>query len=284
MTDSTSTGSQNDPGDQGRRERQCSQAFSQSPVIVLFEPQLPENVGMCSRAMLNCGLDQLRLVNPRCDWQHPAAVAAASGADEVLKKAKPFSRLEATLEDCHRVFATTARTRSLRLPAREIGEAAREAQQLADDGKRIGFLFGPESSGLGNEQLSHADALVHLPTNPEFSSLNLAQAVLVVAWEWRRAGSGGSDGSTGGTENAELGEDTEESSRSAETTWTPATHGELTNFLGRLESELDDGGFFLTPELRPTTLQQIRAIFQRARLTERELALLHGAVTALRKG
>jgi len=225
------------------------------PIIVLVHTQMGENVGMCARAMLNCGLQSLRLVAPRDGWPNDRAVATSADSDSVIEGAEVFETVADAVADCSRVFATTARNRARQLPAVEVGEAVGEIHGM--EGK-CAVLFGPEASGLDNESLSHADRLLDLPVNPEFSSLNLAQAVLLFGWEWWRG-------------SATVERPVEEA----------APKGELTGFLERLENELENGRFFPSEEMRPETVRNLRALFGRAAPTERELRMLHGVVTAL---
>ena len=187
----------------------------EQPVIVLVHTQMGENIGMCARAMLNCGLERLRLVAPRDGWPNERAVATSADADRVIAGAEVFETVAEAVADCSRVFATTARNRARQLPAMAVQEAVGEM-----DGK-CAVLFGPEASGLDNDALSYADRLLDLPVNPEFSSLNLAQAVLLVGWEWWRG-------------EVEVERPVEE----------PAAKAELDGFLSRLEQELERGAFF----------------------------------------
>lgn len=230
------------------------------PLIVLVEPQLGENIGMCARAMLNCGLDRLRLVRPRDGWPNPAAVATAADADEVLAKAEVFASLDDALADCRHVVAATARKRSLAAPVLEAEEAARQIAGWGEVGAETAVLFGAEASGLDNTSIARADRILTFSTNPAFPSLNLAQSVLLFGWEWRRAAAAGATG----VEEEE-----------------PVARGDLTLFLARLEGALEARGFFLTHDLRPTTEATLRSLFSRATPTERELALLQGVLTAL---
>lgn len=241
------------------------------PIIILFKTQLGENIGMCARAMLNCGLDQLRLVAPRDGWPNPAATATAADADRVLQQTQCFETLDEAIADCHRLYATTARPRSQSIPCLPVVQAVEEifattSSTDSTSAQQSAILFGPEASGLDNNALSRADALIHFPTNPDFSSLNLAQAVLLFAWEWRRGETCGLS-LTGNPSPAS----------------SPTTKKELANFLDRLENELDQSGFFLTPELRPETLRKLRTIFTRAQPNEQEINMLHGIITALKK-
>lgn len=233
-----------------------------APVVVLVEPQLGENIGMCARAMLNCGIERLRLVRPRDRWPNPAAAAAAADADTVIGGAEVFATLAEALADCHHVVATSARDRALALPVRPSGEAASQIAEWTRAGSRVAVVFGPEASGLDNEAVAKAEFLMRFETNPAFSSLNLAQCVLLFGWEWRNAVSGdrGAPGAAGSE---------------------PANRRELDSFLDRLETSLDSRGFYLTPELRPTTSKTVRSLFARAAPSDRELALLQGMLTAL---
>lgn len=233
------------------------------PVVILVAPQLADNIGASARAMLNCGLAELRLVRPRPSWPHPRAVAAASGADAVLDAAQVFATTAEAVADLHHVYATTARARELVKPVVTARMAAAEIRERAQAGERCGFLFGPERTGLENDDVSLADTLVTVPLNPEFSSLNLAQAVLVVAYEWRQAES------TAAERRLPLGRGK------------PATREELIGFFTRLEGALDECGFLRNEEMRPVMVRNIRAMFQRAGLLEHEIRTLHGILTGL---
>ena len=234
------------------------------PTVVLVAPQLGENIGAVARAMLNCGLDRLRLVRPRFGWPNPSALPAAAGADRLLEQAEVFDTTAAAVADLTRVYATTARLRDMTKPALTPRDAATEMRRAASAAERIGILFGPERTGLDNDDVVLAQRIVHVPLNPEFSSLNLAQAVLLLAYEWRVAG------------EAEIGR-----LRDAKPWERAATADELTSFLTRLERELDSHGFFEVPEKRPALVRNIRNIFTRTGLTDQELSTLHGIVTAL---
>lgn len=236
---------------------------NQDPVIILVEPQMGENIGMCARAMLNCGLQRLRLVNPRDGWPQEVARATAADADVVIDRAEVFATLDEAIADCHRVFATTARERSQTVPVLTADAAAQELISTTASEGTAAVLFGPEASGLDGESIARADTLVRFPTNPEFSSLNLAQAVLLLGWEWRRA--------------------------SEEDTLLPAeevaTREELEGFLQRLNSALDEKGFFLTEEMKSHSMQSLRTLFTKTKPEPKEVKLLHGVITALdRKG
>lgn len=237
--------------------------INHQPVIILVEPQLGANIGMCARAMLNCGLEELRLVRPRDGWPNPAAVATAADADCVLEKIQVFETLEAAIADCHHVVATSARDRSLAVPLVSSEEASIRVAAWSGSGARVAVIFGPEASGLDNAVVARAGLVMRFETNPDFSSLNLAQCVLLFGWEWKRA-SARLDGST-------LVPDLP----------APASRGDLDRFLDRLEGGLEERGFFLTPDLKPTTLKSLRSLFSRTGATEKEVKLLQGVLTAL---
>jgi tRNA/rRNA methyltransferase len=233
------------------------------PVVVLVEPQLGENIGFAARAMLNCGLTELRLVQPRDGWPNERARAVAAGADAVIDGARVFERTADALGDLSRVFAASARHRDMIMPVMTPRRAAEELRLETAAGLRCGLLFGPERSGLDNDDLSLADTIVQVPLNPAFSSLSLPQAVLVLAYEWFQSGDDTPP------EDLVIGR--------AE----PADKAELLNFLGRLESALEESGFLQVAEKRPGMMRNIRNIFQRARLTDQEVRALHGVVSAL---
>ncbi len=233
------------------------------PVVILVAPQLAENIGATARAMLNCGLRELRLVTPRPAWPHPKAQAMAVGADEVLERAVVFPSTAAAIGDLTHIYATTARAREMVKPVLSPRAAAAEMRARAQAGERVGLLFGPERTGLENPDVTLADTLITIPLNPDFSSLNLAQAVLLVAYEWYQAG------------------DATPAHRLPLGRGTPATKEEVIGFLTRLEAELDDCGFLRQAKMRPTMVQNIRAMFQRAGLLEHEVRTLHGIVTGL---
>lgn len=235
------------------------------PFIILVRPQLGENIGMCARAMLNCGLERLRLVSPRDPWPNPAARAAAADADRVIDGAELFDDLDEAIGDCRHVVAASARIRSLPAPVAGPAELAANIVRWSGAGERVAVLFGAEASGLDNESIARAEWLLRFPTNPAFSSLNLAQSVLLFAWEWMEAARPGPIG---------LPE------ASAEP---PATRHELTGFLNRLERSLDERGFFLTPGQKPGAVNTLRGLFAKAAPTGRELAMLQGMLTALSK-
>ena len=236
---------------------------AQSPAIVLVQPQLGENIGMVARAMNNCALTELRLVKPRDGWPSEAAVKASSGSEAILEAAKLYETTEEAVADFARVYATTARPRGMTKPVDSPRRAATDLRSAVGAGERCGVLFGPERSGLTNDDVVLAERVIEVPLNPAFTSLNLAQAVLLVGYEWYL-----------------LGSETPESRLDAGGT-PPATKAELLNFFGRLETRLDETGFLYPPEKRPAMVRNIRNLFQRMELTEAELRTLHGIVSAL---
>jgi tRNA/rRNA methyltransferase len=235
---------------------------SGGPAIILVAPQLGENIGTSARAMYNCGLTDLRLVKPRDGWPSAKALSAASGADTVLQHARLFDTPEEAIAGLGRVYATTARDRYMVKRVVTPRQAAGEIRELMAAGERCGILFGPERTGLLNEHIALADTVVCVPLNPAFSSLNLAQAVLLVGYEWFTAGDGTPASSlhTGHSR--------------------PATKEKLIRFFEHLEEELDRNGFMRNEEKRPSMVRNLRNLFQRAECTEQELRTLHGVVTA----
>jgi tRNA/rRNA methyltransferase len=236
------------------------------PTVVLVDPQLGQNIGMVARAMLNCGLTELRLVRPRDGWPSEAAVAAAAGAQEILARARLFDTTKQAVADFRRVYAMTARPRDMVKPVATPRQAALDLRLAAAAGEAAGVLFGPERSGLTNDDLALAERIVSVPLNPGFSSLNLAQAVLLLGYEWFQA----ADHTPG--------------QRLVRGRGKPAPKGELANFFARLEAALDDTGFFHPPEKRAGMVRNLRNLFQRAELSDAEVRTLHGVVTSLRTG
>jgi tRNA/rRNA methyltransferase len=238
------------------------EAVTGGPAIILVEPQLGENIGTAARAMMNCALDDLRLVRPRDGWPSAKAVAAASGADRVLDNARLYPSIATAIADLAHVYASTARDRGI--VRREVTprQAAAEMRHHIAAGDPCGVLFGPERTGLLNDELSLADTVLTVPLNPGFSSLNLAQAVLIVGYEWYVAA-------------AEAPAEFLHTGLSR-----PATKAELLNFFAHLEEELVRVGFLRNPESRPSMVRNLRSLFQRANCTEQELRTLHGVVTA----
>jgi tRNA/rRNA methyltransferase len=237
-----------------------------APVIVLVRPQLGENVGAAARAMLNFGLTDLRLIQPQCGWPNVKAVQAAAGATEVLNRLRLFERVADATADLQRLYATTARPRELAKRVVTAAQAVREARAALRRGEGVGILFGPERTGLSNDDLIYADAVVSIPVNPDFFSLNLAQAVLLVAYEWHQSAAG-----------VPARQEVVPAGR-------PATRGELDQLLEHLIAELDAVDFFRTADRRASMSRALKLIFARAGLREPDVHLLRGVIKELARG
>ena len=237
-----------------------------SPVVILVRPQLAENVGSVARAMANGGLFHLRLVAPRDGWPQDRAWRSASGADRILDAATLHDDVASAVADLHHVFATCPRPRHVVKPVLTARGGAAELRAIGARGLRAGILFGPERAGLDSDDMARADALIRYPLNPEFSSLNLAHAVMVMAYEWWVAA-----------------DDTPP--RTLMTNETDiATKGELDNFFFHLLRELDACGFLRNLPKRPGMVRNLRHFFERGEATQQELRTLHGVVTELALG
>jgi len=228
------------------------------PVIVLVRPQLGQNIGKAARAMLNFGLTEMRLVAPRDGWPNPEAGPSASGADVVLEQAEVFGSVQEAIADCSQVFASTVRRRDLVMPVLRPEEMAERIAALPE---RTAILFGPERSGLETEDVALAQAIVTVPINPEFGSLNLAQAVILFAYEWSK--------------RSELAQPT------AKELEPPAPHGELDGLIRQLEEELDAKGYFHPPSRTRATRNTLRTIFTKTGWSSREIKAVRGVIRAL---
>lgn len=238
-------------------------ALEPKPAIILVEPQMAENIGAAARAMHNCGLEDLRLIAPRDGWPNDAARPMASGADVILDNVRVFDTFQDATADLERLYATTARHRDMTAVEMTPRRAAQEVRRQASSGVRSGLLFGRERIGLTNEEVTRCEAMVVAPLNPAFTSLNLAQAVLLIGWEWRMA-------ADTTPERVQLTPDTR-----------PATRQEYEFFFNRLEATLDSTAFFREPDMRPVQWRKIRSLFHRAECTEQEVRILHGVLSAL---
>lgn len=237
-----------------------------SPIVILVRPQLADNIGAAARAMGNGGLFHLRLVSPRDGWPQPKAWRIASGADRILDAAQLYTDVAAAVADLHHVFATCPRPRHVIKPVLTARGAAAELREITARNLRAGILFGPERAGLDSDDLAQADTLVRFPLNPAFMSLNLAQAVMVMAYEWWTAV-----------------EDTPPRLLMTNETRV-ATKAELESFLVHLIDELDACGFLRNLPKRPGMVRNIRHLLQRGEVTSQELRTLHGIVTELAIG
>jgi tRNA/rRNA methyltransferase len=227
-------------------------------VIVLVRPQLGQNIGKAARAMLNFGLTELRLVAPRDGWPNPEAGPSASGADLVLEQAQLFDTAEEAVADCNLVFASTVRRRELVLPVVGPEDMAGE---IAGSAGHSAILFGPERSGLETEEVALAQAIVTVPINPDFGSLNLAQAVILLAYEWSR--------------HAALAQPTVKEGEP------PAPHGELEGLIEQLNDELEAKGYFHPPSRTQATKNTLRTIFTKPGWSSREVKAVRGIIRAL---
>jgi tRNA/rRNA methyltransferase len=234
-----------------------------APAVILVEPQLAENIGMAARAMANFGLSDLRLVAPRDGWPKKGARAAASGAAHVLDGAKLYASVRDAIADLRFVLATTRRARGQMKRVLTPDEALPDLRRRIEAGEAVGILFGRERAGLENDEISLADAVMTFPVDPAFGSVNLAQAVLLVAYEWARAAGAAPP------------------SRDRRTP--PASREMVVSFFEYLEAELDAVKFY-PPDKKPIMARNMRDIFHRLELTEQDVRTLRGAVRALAEG
>jgi tRNA/rRNA methyltransferase len=237
--------------------------FRPSPAVILVEPQLGENIGAAARAMANFGLWDLRLVNPRDGWPNLHAERAASRADHVLEKVRVYGTLAEAIADLTLVYATTARSRDMQKDV--LGPEAATAGLAAHiaGGGQAGVLFGRERWGLYNDEIAVADAIVTFPVEPAFASLNIAQAVLLMSYDWRRHAEGGALPFTEPPESP------------------PATKDQLIGLFEHLEAVLDTTGFFTSPDKRPSMVNNLRTALTRARLTAQEVRTFRGVVSSI---
>lgn len=245
------------------RTKKSEATVTPGPAVILVAPQLGENIGTAARAMLNFGLSDLRLVRPRDGWPNERARAAASGADLVIDRVRLFDTTAEAVADLDYVVATTARSRDMVKPILTPETAAQQMRRAFADGGQAGLLFGPERTGLENDDVALADAIMMVPVNPAFASLNLAQCVLLMSYEWFKSG------------------DATEGERIEYLQTRPAKKEELVGFFEHLEGELDRFGFLKPPEKRPSMVRNLRNMFQRAGLTEQEVRTLRGVVASL---
>ncbi|QNT78675.1 RNA methyltransferase [Entomobacter blattae] len=236
-----------------------------SPIIILVRPQLAENIGSVARAMGNGGLFHLRLVAPRDGWPQQRAWRSASGADRILEEAEVFETVDEAIADLHHVMATCPRPRHIIKSVMTARGGACELHSIINRGLKAGILFGPERSGLDNEDMARADSWIRYPLNPDFMSLNLSQAVMIMAYEWWM----------------------QNEMTPIKTFVTNETHvatkGELENFMAHLIRELDKSGFLRNEQKKPGMVRNLRHFFQRGEVTEQELRTLHGVVAELAK-
>lgn len=236
------------------------------PIIVLVRPQLGENIGKAARAMLNFGLTEMRLVAPRDGWPNPSAGPAAAGADEVLNGAKVFETLAEAVSDCANVYATTVRKRGVTKPVVTPEGAAREIRTAPG---RSAYVFGPERSGLETEDVALARAILTVPINPEFASLNLAQAVILCAYEWSKHASSGAEG------NARLEQPT------LEELLPPAPQNELEGLIGHFERMLEAKQYFWPETRAASNRMTLRNLLTKPGWNHLEVRTLRGILSTL---
>jgi len=230
------------------------------PSFVLVRPQMGENIGAAARAMWNFGLDRMRIVAPRDGWPNPKAVAMSSGAGRLLDEAQLSDTLPDALSDCTFVFATTARPRELIKPVYSPEGAMKLAAEKIAAGEKVAVMFGPERAGLENDDIARANAIITVPVNPEYASLNLGQCVLLTAYEWRR-------------QSEEIEHEVLDIGKSD---W--ASNIEVEKLVEHYEDRLDEAGFFYPPEKAPGMRVVFRNLFSRMRLTRADVQMLHGVM------
>jgi tRNA/rRNA methyltransferase len=251
-------------------------------VVILARPQMGENIGAAARAMMNCGLSDLRLVAPRDGWPNAAALPMAAGGKAIIETAQVFDTVAAATADISFLAATSARRRDLAIRSLDprgaaeliVAHTSAAPDDLHDEHNRAALLFGPEASGLDNEEVVLADILVTASLNPAYPSLNLAQGVLLMAWEWRMAVL------YAARQSAEVPGDAAHRPERASVTGR-ASVAERDYFYKRLEMALDEGGFFTAPDMVATVKRNIRALFNRAAPSKQEISTLHGILQAL---
>lgn len=234
--------------------------MTQKPAILLVDPQMGENIGAAARAMLNFGLTDLRIINPRDGWPNQAAIDMSAGAIEKLD-VQVFDTLTDAAKDIHYLFATTARPRDMVKPVYTPASAASEAHARAN--QKIGFVFGPERAGLSNDDVALCHAILTVDTNPDFSSINLAASVLLISYEWLALQN----------DKSRVETPTHKSF--------PVEHEKLEELLARLEEDLEKGGFFRARDQKPTMIRNIRNLFARTDMTDQEVRTFHGMLSAL---
>ncbi len=243
--------------------------FPDAPVVILVRPQMGENIGMAARAMLNCGMTEMRIVAPRDEWPNEAARKSASGALLVVDNATLYDNLAQAVEDCQYVVATTARDRDMVKPVLAPDTSADTLIHEQSQGSKCAILFGAERAGLENDELALADALVTVPLNPNFSSLNLAQAVLLVCYQWYAKAGATVTGQKEVTDILRIGQGDIASKKAVD------------SLIAHIVEELDDTQFFATDEVRPVMIQNLSNMFVRMRMTTQENRTFHGIIKAL---
>ncbi len=232
--------------------------------FILVRPQMGENIGACARAMANFNIKNLDIVNPRDPWPNAAATNNAAGALDILN-VNIHTSIPDSIAQTHHTYATTARNRDIRKPVIDLVDAIKDCKSRIEKGQNIAFIFGPERTGLENEDLSYCNTLVTIQTNPDFPSLNLSQAALLIAFNLKQEGI---------LSYESIIKDQND---------TPADSTEVQNYLDRLEAALEERGFFQEEKLMPRMKQNVRNMHKRLEPSDHDLRLLHGILSALLK-
>ncbi|TYO85230.1 tRNA/rRNA methyltransferase [Oceanicella actignis] len=253
------------PRNAAAQDRKSAVWSPDGPIFVLVEPQMGENIGAAARAMWNFGLARMRLVAPRDGWPNPKAAAMASGAGRVIDEAQVFAQTAPALADLNYVYATTARAREMTKPVMTPEEAMADAHARVARGERVGVMFGRERTGLENDDVARANAIVTAPVNPAFPSLNLGQCALLVAYEWRRQAPADENAAPRPEPAAARVEDVD-------------------RMLAHLEQELEAAGYFFPEDRRASMQMNLRNLFRRAPLTDQDVRTLRGVIRSLAEG
>ncbi len=247
----------------GTNQTLCNNvSASIQPIILLLRPQLGENIGMAARAMLNMGLNHLRLVAPKQGWPNDSAINPSAGALPDLVHVEVFDDLPSATADLHKIWATTARPREMNIEVHEPSEAIEQIGQNIRHNHKAGIMFGREATGMNNDEIAFADYIITAPLNEGFSSLNLAQAVLLIAWEWRKITQVSSQQITKSTKDL-------------------ASKQDFQGFFEQLEAELAAVGYYRDPGKKANMIRNLRNIFERTELTAQEVKTLRGVVASL---
>lgn len=236
--------------------------LTKSPIFVLVEPQMGENIGACARAMLNCGFRNLRIVNPRDGWPNEKADAMSAGALELINPVQVYPTVQEAIADCHYIYATAADTRDMVKPVLTARRAVSDMKSRLNDGQKVAVLFGRERSGLTNEEIALAHDHISIPLNPDFNSLNLGQAALLIAYEFYQL------------------EDRPDYRLPTGKSF-PAEAKDFNEMCERLEAELETRRFFKSPDMKETMMRNIRNFLNRGTPTDQEIKTFHGVISAL---
>ncbi len=237
-------------------------ALLQTPIFILVEPQMGENIGACARAMLNCGFKDLRIVHPRDGWPNEKADAMSAGALEIINPVEVYDTVQEAIADCHYIYATAADIRDMVKPVLTARRAVNDMQQRIKDGQKVAVLFGRERTGLNNQEIALCHDHISIPLNPDFSSLNLGQAALLIAYEFYQL-------------------ESKEDYKLPTGKSFPAEAKDFNDLMERLELELEGNRFFKSPEMKETMVRNIRNFLSRGTPTDQEVKTFHGVISAL---